>query len=112
MTDVYRDTDHRYLHDAAFHGAVQMLESLARQHGYTPGELKQIAFKAALNIEMSRPPLSVEELAARGIVISDLAAGEKPVPFTTPEVAGHLKDGTPVYFGTAKPENYGSSEPR
>lgn len=56
MSDIYyRDTDERYRNDAAFHAAVKMLEQLARTHGLTPGELKQIAFKAALNIEMKRP---------------------------------------------------------
>jgi hypothetical protein len=56
MIDVYSDTDRRYLHDAEFRAAVDYLEAMARQHGFTPGELKQIAFKAALNIEMKRIP--------------------------------------------------------
>lgn len=53
-TDVYRDTDHRYRTDPAFYSAVRTLEAIAREHGFTPGELKQIAFKAALNIEETR----------------------------------------------------------
>lgn len=60
MTDYYRDTDERYKNDPAFHGAVQMLMHVAREHGFTPGELKQIAFKAALNIEIMNPrPVTV-----------------------------------------------------
>ncbi len=74
---IYRDTESRYLNDAAFHAAVKMLEAAAERHGFTPGELKQVAFKAALNLEMRRVP--------RG-----LDAGA---------VAGHLKDGTPVFYG-------------
>lgn len=54
MTDIYRDTDERYQCDPAFHAAVRTMEAIAREHGFTPGELKQIAFKAALNIEMTR----------------------------------------------------------
>lgn len=50
--NVYRDTESRYLHDPEFHVAVKMLEAAAERHGFTPGELKQIAFKAALNLEM------------------------------------------------------------
>lgn len=48
----YDDTDRRYYNDPAFHAAVRLLEKLAEEHGFTPGELKQIAFKAALNLEM------------------------------------------------------------
>jgi hypothetical protein len=55
MPDFYRDTDDRYRRDPDFHQAVKLLENLAREQGYTPGELKQIAFKAALNLEESRP---------------------------------------------------------
>ncbi len=52
MSDFYRDTDERYRRDADFYAAVEMLQHMAAKHGFTPGELKQIAFKAALNIEM------------------------------------------------------------
>jgi hypothetical protein len=54
MTDVYRDTDERYQRDPAFYSAVRTMEAIAREHGFTPGELKQIAFKAALNLEEKR----------------------------------------------------------
>jgi hypothetical protein len=52
----YKDTDHRYLHDADFRAAVQVMMRVAEDGGFTPGELKQIAFKAALELEMRRPP--------------------------------------------------------
>jgi hypothetical protein len=54
VSDIYRDTDERYLRDPAFHSAVRTMEAIAREHGFTPGELKQIAFKAALNLEERR----------------------------------------------------------
>lgn len=50
-TDFYRDTDERYMQDPAFRAAVDMLQNMAREHGFTPGELKQIAFKAAVELE-------------------------------------------------------------
>ncbi len=51
----YRDTDERMAKDPAFRSAVDMLMRLALQHEFTPGELKQIAFCAALEIEMRYP---------------------------------------------------------
>lgn len=54
MSDLYTDTDQRYRNDPAFHAAVDTMEVIAREHGFTPGELKQIAFKAALNLEERR----------------------------------------------------------
>lgn len=110
--NVYRDTESRYLNDAAFHAAVRMLESAAERHGFTPGELKQIAFKAALNLEMRVRPMMM--LARKGDPV--FSFGVDPIPERPPElwpppypiqpepsgavrIAGHLKDGTPVYFG-------------
>lgn len=98
MPDVYQDTDHRYQTDPAFRAVVKMLEQAAIEHGFTPGELKQMAFKAALNIEERRvpPQVSVADMdrsALRGFGI-----------------AGHLKDGTPVYYG--KEPGPGSTGPR
>ncbi len=55
----YLDTDHRMLHDADFKVCVILLMQLADRHGYTPGELKQIAFRAALELEMRRPGCQV-----------------------------------------------------
>jgi hypothetical protein len=86
--DVYHDTEHRYCHDPSFRAAVKTLEAIGVEHGFTPGELKQVAFMAALNIEMRRLP--------PGIVFSELRPGERPRP---PGVAGYLKDGTPVFYG-------------
>ena len=51
----YRDTDERMARDPAFHAAVTLLMKLALEHEFTPGELKQIAFCAALEIEMRYP---------------------------------------------------------
>jgi hypothetical protein len=160
MPDMYRDTDERYHNDPAFHAAVTSLEAAATKHGFTPGELKQIAFKAALNIEMrtlavigvraqqgpvqtvttpeeyeaaygapaprepwdspgvmfihvDAPPGS--ESAATHVAIATASLFPSPVPMVLSEpliqalsvaswhepgsLAGHLKDGTPVYFG-------------
>lgn len=58
MTDspnYYHDTDHRMEHDADFRSSVMSLVRMAQEFGYTPGELKQIAFRAALEIEMRKP---------------------------------------------------------
>lgn len=46
------EAERRYHHDPEFHAAVDMLHALARKHGYTPYELKQIAFTAALLHEL------------------------------------------------------------
>lgn len=49
--DVYRDTSARYAHDAEFRVLVDLLLHAAIEHGYTPGELKQAVFMAALKAE-------------------------------------------------------------
>jgi len=49
--DVYRDSHERYRNDAEFRAAVDCVLTLAVQNGYTPGELRQIAFMAALKAE-------------------------------------------------------------
>lgn len=52
MTDnIYRDTEERVRNDPEFSAAVHMLATLAVTRGYTPGELKQIAFAAAVLVE-------------------------------------------------------------
>lgn len=51
----YRDTDARMVGDHEFRSVVYMLMQLADRYGYTPGDLKQIAFRAALELEMRRP---------------------------------------------------------
>lgn len=84
--NVYRDTEHRYLHDATFHAAVKMLEAAAERHGFTPGELRQIAFKAALNLEERRLPGTI--MLRDGVMRGRVSL-----------IAGYLKDGTPVFYG-------------
>lgn len=63
MSCYYRDTDDRYARDPDFQMAVKYLEHMAREHGFTPGELRQIAFKAALNIEETRQGVFIVERA-------------------------------------------------
>jgi hypothetical protein len=63
MPDFYRDTDDRYRRDPDFQQMVKLLEHFAREYGWTPGELKQIAFKAALNIEETRTGTFIVERA-------------------------------------------------
>jgi hypothetical protein len=46
------EAERRYLEDPAFHAAVTMLQRMAEEHGFTPWELKQIAFMAALMVEL------------------------------------------------------------
>ncbi len=52
MNGVYRDTEDRMRNDAAFHALVMHLAHVAAEHGFTPGELKQAAFAAAVYVEM------------------------------------------------------------
>lgn len=49
--DHYRDTAERLRSDPHFHEAVTLLYHLALNHGFTPGELRQIAFAAAVRCE-------------------------------------------------------------
>jgi hypothetical protein len=48
----YSESDYRYRNDPEFAAAVASLENIADRNGFTPYDLKQIAFKAALNIQM------------------------------------------------------------
>ena len=50
--DYYRDTERRRMNDAEFASTVDMLKVHAIRFGFTPGELKQIAFRAALELEL------------------------------------------------------------
>lgn len=50
--DFYRDTEERMRHDVEFASMVNMLTHAAMKNGWTPGELKQLAFAAALRAEM------------------------------------------------------------
>ena len=51
MADTYRDTADRLHNDADFRCAVDLLWAMATKHGFTPGELRQIAFAAAIKCE-------------------------------------------------------------
>ncbi len=53
--NIYRDTDQRMTNDAEFHGVVRFLIQAAEEYGFTPGELKQMAFRAALEVERRNP---------------------------------------------------------
>jgi hypothetical protein len=102
IDDVYRDTDERYLRDPDFRAAVKTLEAMAVQHGFTPGELKQIAFKAALNIEERRlpgPPLLRSDQLSEGAKLRSMERLNESVLRGVMQLAGYLKDGTPVFFG-------------
>jgi hypothetical protein len=63
----YSDTDRRMQDDAGFRAAVHMLMALAAEHGFTPGELKQIAFRAALELEMRNPGSPITVAVARPV---------------------------------------------
>lgn len=49
--NVYHDAQQRYLHDPQFHAACETMVAIALQGGFTPGELRDIAFTASLLIE-------------------------------------------------------------
>lgn len=49
--DYYGDTTARLDHDGDFRKATEYLVAVAREGGFTPGELRQLAFAAALLIE-------------------------------------------------------------
>ena len=47
----YHDSETRYRSEPTFKAAVDFLVAMGEQAGFTPGELRQIAFQAALVIE-------------------------------------------------------------
>lgn len=47
----YHDVKDRYRNDPLFYNLVQMLMANMIQHKYTPGELRDAAYMAALNVE-------------------------------------------------------------
>jgi hypothetical protein len=55
VSKFYLDTDSRMASDPEFRHCVMTLIQFADRFGFTPGELKQIAFRAALELEMRRP---------------------------------------------------------
>lgn len=50
--DVHHETMHRYRNDVEFRAMVELLRFAALKNGFTPYELKQIAYCAALVNEM------------------------------------------------------------
>lgn len=55
----YTDTDRRMRDDQDFAACVMYVMQMANRFGFTPGELKQIAFRAAYELEMRRPGCAV-----------------------------------------------------
>lgn len=51
MDGIYRDTRDRMENDPTFHAAMMTMVKMATEHGFTPGELKQIAFAASVYVE-------------------------------------------------------------
>jgi hypothetical protein len=56
MSDIYLDSERRYLHDPLFRATVQSLIYFAETEGATAGELRQIAIFAAQRLELQRAP--------------------------------------------------------
>lgn len=48
---MWDECEYRWCHDSHFRSAVDIVAALAMQHGFTPYELKQIAFMAAMKVE-------------------------------------------------------------
>ena len=61
----YYDAKDRYLNDPLFHNLVDLLMAHMIQHKYTPGELRDAAFIAALNFEA----MHVRELYRHGEIV-------------------------------------------
>lgn len=55
----YTDTDRRMAEDPDFRACVHLVMQMADRCGLTPGELKQIAFRAALELELRKPGCAV-----------------------------------------------------
>lgn len=49
---MFEESHRRYERDAEYRTSVDMMVSLALRHGYTPYEMKQLAYSAALLIEL------------------------------------------------------------
>lgn len=77
MSKFYLDTDRRMASDPEFRHCVMMLMQFAGKFGFTPGELKQIAFRAALELEIRNPGQWV--LTQRDLdEIDETVRGQKP----------------------------------
>lgn len=59
-TDMYRDSEERYHREPVFASLVEYLFRVAVSEGFTPGELKQIAFCAALKAEQYATRVKLE----------------------------------------------------
>ncbi len=86
----YDDTDRRYHQDSEFRHAVQMMMALADRHGFTPGELKQMAFKAAFELEM----MSVrrQAIGPHTVAVEQLAATTRVKADTVEALAALMRD--------------------
>lgn len=90
MSKFYLDTDHRMASDNEFRHCVMMLMQFADQFGFTPGELKQIAFRAALELEMRRPGQWV--LTQRDLdEIDENMRGKKPTAEQVQSLSEYLR---------------------
>lgn len=49
---MYDEASARFYNDAEFRAAVELTMAMALKHGFTPYELKQIAYCASLRIEL------------------------------------------------------------
>lgn len=74
----------RYMQDTHFHALVQVLLDAALNHGFTPGELRDVAHLAACMAEERRvKPVRVvvgEPPPPQGPDVRCLKEGEKPPP--------------------------------
>ncbi len=51
MSDAYRDTGDRIMNDPEFRAAMMVMVKIATAHGFTPGEMRQLAFAASVYVE-------------------------------------------------------------
>ncbi len=47
------EAEHRYHHDAEYRSCVDVMYAMALKHQFTPAELREMAFMAALKYEMT-----------------------------------------------------------
>lgn len=71
------EADRRYMDDPKFCAAVHMLEGLAEHYGFTPYDLNQAAFYAALRVELRRPlsPIIAHRLRENLDIIEEARRG-------------------------------------
>ncbi len=101
--NVYADTEQRMRHDAEFRAVVEMLTGFALQHGYTPGELRQVAFAAAIRAEMqTNRSITVEVAGSRTAVVGPPGA-PSVMWFCTKHDGCGVGPGCPLCEEEAKP---------